>query len=278
MLSSLLVLSFLTSTQAPAVESRFIQVAPVSEGGKFVRTPGRARAVVLLHGYRFHLSDLGVSRADFRPWQRPDSLLVKELAADSDVFAFAYGQNACIEDIARGSGLKEDIGKLRELGYREIVLVGHSAGGLVARLFVEDHPGAGVTKVVQVCSPNGGCYAAGLKGPKSQRAFLDCLTVKGRQRCLKERAGKTIPEGVEFVCVVGCGSRAGHSDGVVPCSCQWTADLQDQGIPAMRLGVGHREAVRVEKGAHLLADLVRHEQHRWPARRIREAREEILGR
>jgi pimeloyl-ACP methyl ester carboxylesterase len=260
------------------VESRFTQVAPATEGGKFVRTSGRARAVVLLHGYRFHLSDVGVARAEFRPWQRPGSLLVKELAADSDVFAFAYGQNAGVEDIARSSGLKEDVRKLRELGYREIVLVGHSAGGLIARVFVEDHPGAGITKVIQVCSPNGGCYAAGLKSPKSQRAFLDCLTFKGRQQCLKERADKAIPERVEFVCVVGCGSRSGHSDGVVPCSRQWTADLQDQGIPAVRLGVGHREAVRGEKGARLLAELVHQEQHRWPAKRVRQAREEILGR
>src|SRR5262249_42871739 len=125
MLSSLLVLSVLTSAQAPAVESRFIQVAPVPEGEKFVRTPGRARAVVLLHGYRFHLSEQGVARSDFRPWQRPGSLLVRELAADSDVFAFAYGQTACIEDIVKRSGLKEDVAKLRELGYREVVLLGH---------------------------------------------------------------------------------------------------------------------------------------------------------
>jgi pimeloyl-ACP methyl ester carboxylesterase len=278
MLSYLLVLGVLTPAQAPVVESRFIQVAPVSEGGKLVRTPGRVRSVVLLHGYRFHLSDPGVARADFRPWQRPGSVLVKELAADSEVFAFAYGQNAGVEDIVARSSLKEDVGKLRQLGYREVVLVGHSAGGLIARAFVEDHPAAVVTKVVQVCCPNGGCFAAGLKGPKSQRAFLECLTVRGREQCLKERAGKTIPERVEFVCVVGCGSRSGHSDGVIPCACQWTADLQDQGIPAVALGVGHREAVRVEKGARLLAELVRREQPRWPQKHVRQAREEILGR
>ena len=35
-------------------------------------------------------------------------------------------------------------------------LVGYSAGALIARYFVEDSPDYGVTKVIQVCAPNGG--------------------------------------------------------------------------------------------------------------------------
>ncbi len=263
---------------APKVESKFEQVAPVPAGGELARTPGRARAVVLIHGYSLHLRDGSVSRPGFRPWQRPGSALVKELAADADVFAFAYGQNACLSDVVEHSGLAGDIARLRKLGYSRIALLGHSAGGLVARQFVEDHPAAGVTKVIQVCSPNGGCFSAALKVPHSQEAFVRCLTAKGREKCLKERADVTVPEGVQFVCFVGQGVGNVGGDGVVSCRCQWTPDLQKQGIPAVAMTVGHREAMRSAKSAHVLAELVRKEQPRWRPERVRKARKEILGR
>jgi pimeloyl-ACP methyl ester carboxylesterase len=261
---------------APKVESKFEQVAP-APAGEPARTPGRARAVVLIHGYRLHLRDGSVGRAEFRPWQRSGSALVKELAADADVFSFAYGQNACLSDIVEHGRLVEDVARLRKLGYREIVLLGHSAGGLIARQFVEDNPGCGVTKVVQVCSPNGGCLSATLTVPHSQEAFVRCLTTKGREQCLKERAGVTVPAGVQFVCFVGQGVGNVGGDGVVSCRCQWTADLQKQGIPAVALTVGHREAVRSLKSAHVLAELVRKEQPRWRPERVQKARKEILG-
>jgi hypothetical protein len=267
----------LVALPALKVESKFQQVAPASAGGEPARTPGRTRAVVLIHGYRLHLHDSSVSRPEFRPWQRPGSALVKELAADADVFAFGYGQNACVSDIVAHSRLAEDVARLRKLGYREIVLLGHSAGGLVARQFVEDHPAAGVTKVVQVCSPNGGCLSANLTVPHSQVAFVRCLTVKEREQCLKERADLKVPEGVQFVCFVGQGIGNVGGDGVVSCRCQWSLDLQKQGIPAVGMPVGHREAVRSAKSARVLAELVRKEQPRWRPERVQKARKDILG-
>jgi pimeloyl-ACP methyl ester carboxylesterase len=270
------VLCLLVLAPAPAVESKFLQVAPAAEGGKLVRSPGQTRAVVLIHGFLFHVRSQSVSRAGFRPWQQPHTPLVKELARDSDVFVFAYGQDASITGVVEGSGLAGHVVRLRQLGYRDVVLLGHSAGGLIARQFVEDHPDAGVTKVIQVCCPNGGSPSAHIQVPRSQRPFLDCLTVEGRRQCLKTRAGVRIPAGVQFVCVVG-GGPYGTGDGIVPCKCQWTDDLQDQGIPAVKLSVTHREAVRSPKEARTLADLVRHDQPRWPANRVRTARKEILG-
>ena len=79
-------------------------------------------------------------------WQKADSPLVKELARNADVFAFAYGQNP-LDTILRHSKLGENIAAIRKLGYSEVILVGHSAGGLIARQFVEDNSQAGVTKV-----------------------------------------------------------------------------------------------------------------------------------
>src|ERR1043166_620112 len=173
MLATLTMCWTLTLTGAPAVQSVCQQVAPASD--KWTRTENRARAVVLLHGYYYHFSDKNVPKAIHRPWQQPDGPLVKELARDADVFAFAYGQNATIDTIVKESKLASSISELRKLGYSEIVLVGHSAGGLIARHFVEDNPDAGVTKVIQVCAPNDGSPLASLGGAKSQQVFLECL-------------------------------------------------------------------------------------------------------
>jgi pimeloyl-ACP methyl ester carboxylesterase len=276
MWTSLPLLCALLLPETPAVESSFAQIAPVPPGGRPTRSPGQTRAVVLIHGFTIHLGERAVPRAILHGWQRPQSLLVRELAEDADVFAFAYGQNVSLEDVVKKGGLGGAVRQLRQLGYRDLVLVGHSAGGLIARQFVEDHPEAGVTKVVQVCSPNGGSPAAAAGVARSQRVFLDCLTIDGRQRCLKARADIAIPPGVQFVCVVGTGDDTGGGDGVVSCPCQWTADLQRQGIPAVALPVAHYEAMRTLRGAEGLAEVVRRDQFRWCPDRVREARVEVL--
>src|SRR5262249_18474068 len=160
------------------------------------------------------------------------------------VFAFAYGQTVPVDTIAALPSLRCGIWRLRELGYKEIVLVGFSAGGLVARQVVEDEPDLGVTKVIQVCTPNGGPSWARLKaaGPANQKPFLQSLTKETRGRSLEGRAGKRIPDGVQFVCAVGAGM--GISDGVVSTHSQWPEDLQRQGIPAVLFRTEHLGAVR----------------------------------
>src|SRR5262245_18634261 len=118
---------------APALESKldtkFVQVAPVPKGKAHLeRSPGQTRAVVLIHGFHVHpFSDTNIARANFQDWQtNPKSRLVKALAIDSDVFAFAYGQTAAVEEIACCSGLAANVTALRKLGFSQIVLVGHS--------------------------------------------------------------------------------------------------------------------------------------------------------
>src|SRR5438132_502338 len=117
---------------------------------------------------------------------------------------------------------------VRQLGYQELILVGHSAGGLIVRQIVEDHADAGVTKVIQVSAPNGGSDL----GKDIQQPFISSLAKQERQACLLKRADKKIPASVEFVCVV---SGTLGSDLLVLCNCQWTIDLQQQGIPAFAL-------------------------------------------
>jgi pimeloyl-ACP methyl ester carboxylesterase len=279
MTSTLTVWGLLLATPG-AVDTQFVQVHPEPiDGLGWRRSVGQWRAVVLLHGLQPHpFDDSKVAQSALRDWQKPGSTLVTALTHHADVFAFAYGQNVALEEIAAEPALRIGIARLRKLGYQEVVLIGHSAGGLVARQFVEDHPTAGVTKVIQVCSPNGGSswskLAIGVR--HSQEAFMRSLTKEGRQMCLKQRSGKRIPADVEFVCVVGMG--AGFGDGVVSCQCQWTEDLQAQGIPAVPLGTTHFRAMRSPECAEKLAELVREPQRRWDAARVSGVRRQLLGR
>jgi hypothetical protein len=261
MLSILCVLAFL---QVKPVETQFMQSYPLPcDAAIFERSKDQTRAVVLLHGLRAHLfSEGSVATPSFHDWQRNPSQLVQMLAKDADVYAFAYGQNVPVNEIARTPELAANLRRLKWMGYRELVLIGHSAGGLIARQFVEDYPEVGVTKVIQVCTPNGGSSWSKLRfGVRpSQEAFLDSLSKAARQQCLKCRSDKKIPSDVQFVCVVANGGAIG--DGVVSCHCQWTEELQIQGIPAVPLFTTHFWAMRSKTCAEKLAQLTREDQPR----------------
>jgi pimeloyl-ACP methyl ester carboxylesterase len=261
-----------------AVEVQFVQVAPqVRPTAEWRRTPGERRAVVLIQGLMIHpFSKDNVGRASLRDWQKPASALVKRLAGEGDVYAFGYGQNVPVDDIADHSALWGGLLRLREMGYREVVVVGYSAGGVIARRLVEDYPDAGVTKVVQVCAPNAGSGWAKVKAVRgTQKPFLDSLTKDERRREMRERLDVTIPDNIEFVCVVGTAGLGG--DGIVSRRSQWTPDLQAQGIPAVTVGTDHLSMVRSTGGADVIAELVRTPQPRWSPKKVVEARKAILG-
>ena len=277
MLTSLTLLCTLFLADSPVVQSKCVQAVPPSANGKWKRTPERTQAVLLIHGYQFQLSDETVPTPQFRPWQRAEGALVKELGRSVDVFLFAYGQNADIDGIVKESKLRDNIEQIRKLGYSEIILVGHSAGGLIARHLIEDHPDINVARVVQVCCPNTGSPYAKVKGLKSQQAFIDCLSEEGRAQCLKGRSTKQIPARIQFLCVVARGDGVSGTDGVVPCISQWPEDLRKQGIPAVGLLGGHRDMMNEAKLAVSLGRLICAPQPRWNAERIEQARKEILG-
>ena len=155
-------LVLLLSLPGPRVESWLEPVLPQPlPGQSSTRTPKQWRAVVLIHGLHLHpFSKDNVAKPLLRDWQKPKSKMARELVKYADVYAFAYAQDVGIDEVVRGSRLLDDVRCLRRLGYREIVLIGHSAGGVVARQFVEDYPSEGVTKVIQVCTPNGGSSLA----------------------------------------------------------------------------------------------------------------------
>ncbi len=277
MFSLLSTLTILFAVPVSPVETFYVQVAPAPRAAREVlRSPDQGRAVVLIHGLRVHpLNFKNVSKAVLHEWQKPGSLLVKLLARDADVYSFAYAQNEAVETIAAGPGLKECVQRLRLLGYRSIVLFGFSAGGLLARHFVEDNPDCGVTRVIQACAPNGGSNWAEFRALlPTQDRFLYSLTREARQVILHERAGKSIPATVEFVCIVGNG--VGSGDGLVQCRCQWTEELQRQGVPCFPVDCTHLMVPRIRAGAELIARLVRDPLPRWSERQVAQARRQVL--
>jgi pimeloyl-ACP methyl ester carboxylesterase len=266
----------LLSLSAQPVQTRFVQVAPLPKlPGEPIRSVGQERAVILIHGLFVHpFSKDNVERATFRSWQQPDSLLVKRLAADSDVYAFAYGQNDALDEIGDLPDLDACVRRLRRMGYQTVVLVGHSAGGLLARHCAEDHPDAGVSKVVQICAPNGGSWWAHVHAVRhNQVGFLESLTKEVRRRAADGRADRKIPKETEFACIVGNGALGG--DGVVSCRSQWPEDLQKQGIPAFPLSTTHWSAIRSRKAVEKIAELVRDPLPRWDASKVAAVRKQI---
>jgi pimeloyl-ACP methyl ester carboxylesterase len=258
------------------VQTMFVKVAP--RPGPIGRSPGQDRAVVLIHGLGLQMiNQEKACKPYLRPYQQSDSPLVRRLARDSDVYALCYGQNASVESIALSPDLIRYILSLKAEGYCQIVLIGHSAGGLIARHLVEDHPELGVTRVIQVCAPNGGSGWAALKTARAaQIPFLVSLTRTSRQKVLHQRsADRRIPESVEFACVVGSCNLRG--DGVVSTRSQWTADLQMQGIPAYTLKATHWEAMSCSRTPELLARIVVEPMPRWDAARVAQARKALLG-
>ena len=244
------------------------------------RTKDRRHAVVLLHG--LDPRDDGGSPADprFVDWQGSTSPLVKVLSRHADIFAISYAQTTAVEEIAAFPELRDAIAKVKRLGYDEVVLLGHSAGGLVARHFVEDHPQAGVTKVIQIATPNAGVPLAGwgvtLKQvPRAQEPFVQSLAPAHREAFLKTRTATAIPPSIEFVTVVTCISSKANGDGIVNRKTQWPIELQRQGIPCICLQASHLEVMAHDDCLDVYCKLITERQPRWSGEQGAAVRGEI---
>lgn len=262
----------------PKIETRCEQVFPLSSNpAKVERSPGQTRAVILLPGLKLHpLHARQVNEAEFHAWQSPDGPMVREMGRVADVFAFGYSQNTDLEAIAHAPGLEQVVNKLRFVGYRDIVLVGHSAGGILARLFVEDHPHSAVTRVLQIGTPNlGSTWAqADISVRKLQEKFLQSLTPAQRRASVQARWDRGIPRNVDFVCVVvGTGSLG---DGLVSALSQWPDDLQAQGIPMFHLPGAHFTVMHSRRSAAVLSELARTDTARWTHDEVEKARKNHL--
>ncbi len=263
---------------APATELR--QVAP-DRGAKAWVAPAvpseKTRAIVLLHGLYLHpVRPAKATQPFFRDWQQPNSVLVKTLAKDFDVFAFGYAQIASVDDTARTPGLRDAVAKIRKAGYTEIVLVGHSAGGVISRLFVEENPDAGVTKVIAVASPFTGVKMATLElgYRKVQAPFVESLTPEARTIATKAN-NLALGKDVEFACVV-CKLKRLETDGLVSTRSQWSEDLQQLGVPAVLAQVSHTDAMDTAATAKTILELANGKITRWSAEEVDAARKVLF--
>jgi pimeloyl-ACP methyl ester carboxylesterase len=252
------------------------QVAPETQGRPWWQqnAPRKDRAVLLIPGLKIHpLRPNRATRPELHDWQESRSELVKALARDADVFAFGYAQTVPVDAVAHTPGLREAVRQMRTAGYNEVVLIGHSAGGIVARQFAEAYPDAGVTKVIQVASPNAGSdLAAFFKTgyPKVQAPFVQSLAPAVRADVLgRNRA--VVSTRVEAACVV-CRVRGIDGDGMVTTASQWPADLQQQGVPAALAPVIHFEAMKAAASVKLIAELARERLVRWSPEQVDQAR------
>jgi pimeloyl-ACP methyl ester carboxylesterase len=249
----------------------FRQVAP-NVGRPALANVARTkdRAVILLPGLKVHpFRPSLAARPDLHAWQEPNSELVKTLAKDSDVFAFSYAQITQLDAVAQCPALLDSVILLRTAGYKEIALVGHSAGGVIARLFAEAYPDSGVTKVVCVAAPHIGSELANLKGgyPRIQATFIQSLSPESRL----EAPPCLIEERIEVVCMVMKLKRV-EGDGLVALSSQWPEECRRQGIPAVRVLGSHFEAMISPQGVRAIGELVRDKLTRWTPEEVDRAR------
>ena len=260
------------------IETKFEQVHPLPKVKEIAeRSPGQTRAVLLVSGLLYHpISKSKVHQALLHDWQKPACHLVAALGKHADVYAFAYSQNVPLESICQHPALANSVQRLKALGYEEIILLGHSAGGVMARMFVEDNPEAGVARVIQVCTPNkGSSWAKTDIRTKDQEPFLHSLTKEERLKCCQKRADKKIPPNVEFLCVIAEAANLG-GDFLVSKSSQWPDDLRKQGIPAVLINTNHFLALRLQKNAEKIAELAVQNHPRWSEEQMVARRKVIL--
>jgi pimeloyl-ACP methyl ester carboxylesterase len=270
-------LALVLAVQQPVFDSGFEQVSPAPAA------KASERAIVLINGLKPHpFSKKAANEPRREPWQSADSKLGEALASHGDLFVFYYSQNRHVEEIPdaanrAGKAFGDYVAGLKAAGYAEIALVGHSAGGIIARQFVEDHPDAGVTRVVQTATPNAGAWLAELDDAvrDSQEPFVQSLSKADRKAVLAKRAGKRIPDGVEFTVVVANG--LGNGDTVVSAESQWPPDLRAQGIPMVEVGSIHYTVPRSRSTAAKVAELVSTPQPRWSAEQVKRAHALLVG-
>lgn len=234
----------------------------------------RDRAVLLLPGLKIHpLRPALATRPDLHAWQEPNSDLVRTLARDFDVYSLGYAQNTALDAVAQCPGLRDTVASIQKAGYKEIVLIGHSAGGVIARLFIESYPDSGVTKVICVAAPHTGSELAHLKGgyPKVQATFVQSLAPEARMVAVPRK----IDDSIEMVCVV-CKLKRVDGDGLVNLNSQWPEECRKFGIPAVLVPGSHFEAMAGAAGVKAIGELAREKLVRWTPEDVDKARKVIF--
>jgi pimeloyl-ACP methyl ester carboxylesterase len=247
---------------------------------KLQRSEDCELAVVLVHGLDLHHDGSPAKEPRPHKWQGSTSPLVKALSKHGDVYTISYPQTTPVEEIATFPEMRDAMARIKGFGYTQMVVMGYSAGGLVVRHFVEDRLDAGITRVIQVATPNAGAHLAdwGVKlgqFERDQEPFVKSLAPAHRAAVLKSRQGRLVPAGVEFVTVVCLKTEGGMSDGVVSRQSQWPLDLQEQRTPCVCVHTNHHDVMMNDDSVKVLCTQATKSQPRWSEARVREMRKEL---
>jgi pimeloyl-ACP methyl ester carboxylesterase len=232
------------------------------------------RAVLLIPGLKFHpFRPAMATRPILHNWQEPNCDLVRTLSKDFDVYSFGYAQITPLDVVAQSPGLRETVANIQKAGYKEIVLIGHSAGGVISRLFVESYPDSGVTKVITVAAPHNGSELANLKNgyPKVQATFIQSLAPDARLQA----ATRKIDDKIEMGCVV-CKLKRVDGDGLVNVNSQWPEECRKQGIPYVLVQGSHFDAMIGQAGIKAIGEMAREKLTRWTPEEVDKARKVLL--
>ncbi len=235
------------------------------------------KAVLLIPGLKIHpVRPALATQPELHKWQLPNSELVRALASDFDVFALGYAQTAPVDVVARSPALHAQVQLLKDAGYREIVLIGHSAGGVVARLYAATYPKSGVTKVITTAAPHAGALIARIPVgyPKIQAPFVQSLTPEARRRCAQP-VDSDPQQPLEMVCVVARLPRL-FSDGLVELESQWPEECRAAGVPVVVVEVSHFEVLLHPASVRKVAQLTREKLRRWTPEEVEQALQVLL--
>jgi pimeloyl-ACP methyl ester carboxylesterase len=240
--------------------------------------PTKTRAIVLIHGLlpRPIRPELAHT-PDPHSWQNRTGDLVKTLAEDFDVFGVSYAQTLPADLVPVSQKFRESIAVLNKLGYKDIVLVGHSAGGIIARHFVEMFPDAGVTKLITIATPHLGSGWTNVPSrlwPKSQVPFIESLS-EG-YRTVATRNAPPLPKNLEVLSIV-CKLPRIDSDTMVGVKSQWPTDFQQQGISAIVVRCNHFEAMKNTEVTKAIQTAARDRIVRWKPEDVEKARGLLFG-
>ncbi|MCS7022790.1 MAG: alpha/beta hydrolase [Gemmataceae bacterium] len=255
------------------------QVAPDLQG-KPARKELRKtkdRAVLLIPGLKLHPVRPALAACpEMHKWQHPKGELVRALAPDFDVFALGYAQTVPVDVVARSVALRTSVELLEKAGYREIVLIGHSAGGVLARQFVSIYPRTGVTKVITTAAPHAGALLARMPFgyPKLQAPFVQSLTPEAR-RALARPVDPDPDKPIDMVCVVARLPKL-LSDGLVDVDSQWPPECRAAGVPAVLVEINHFEVLMHPDSVAVVARLAREKLRRWTPEEVEQAIQLLL--
>lgn len=264
---------------SPAYElpSAAWQLVPHVEGEMKTPKVTHEKAVLCIPGlYPHPIRPEKATMPEMHPWFEPNAPLLAALEKEFDVYAFGYAQTVSLDLVADSNGLHSTIRQLKEAGYKEIVLIGHSAGGLIAFQFAERNPQSGVSKVIPVSAPYAGSELADLSLPlpRTQVTYIRSLSPQPRKDVLATM--KPFPKEIEICCVMCKVSRL-PNDIMVGLDSQWPEEIRKQGIPTTLVNVNHFEAIKAPQGVAIVADLAKSKLVRWDTADVAKAKAIVFG-